>query len=81
MTIDHLLSDGRFHLPTATPAYAPSLRLEPIHGEIHFQPDLEAQLLQCSVIWHIQSNVNGATTITDFDNLFEFFWEKNEIAK
>jgi aminopeptidase N len=63
MTIEHLYSNGNFHLPSAKAAYAPNLRLEPVHGEIYFHPDLESKILQSSVVWKIRSNVKGANKI------------------
>ena len=61
MTIHHLM--GEFHLPSAKPSYAPSLPLEPIHGELHLKPDVLAHHLQASVTWTLLSHVNTANSL------------------
>ena len=61
MTIHHLA--GEFHLPSAAPSYAPSLPLEPVHGELHLKPDLSAHQLQASITWTLLSNVKTAKSV------------------
>ena len=62
MTIHHLAGD--FHLPSTTPSYAPSLPLEPQHGELSIQPDILSHRLQASIKWTVLSHVNSAQEIT-----------------
>ena len=61
MTTYHLTGD--FHLPSATPSYAPSLPLEPIHGCLNFHPDILKSRLQASIEWTLFSHVNSACSI------------------
>lgn len=64
MTIHHLTqASTSFHLPSTEPAYAPSLPLEPIHGKIHFHPDIQDKVLHASVLWTVQSHVDTAQQI------------------
>ena len=62
MTIYHLAGD--FHLPSTTPAYAPSLPLEPIHGTLNFHPDVQEHRLQASIEWTLHSHVNNASLLS-----------------
>lgn len=61
MSIHHLM--GEFHLPSAQPSYAPSLPIEPIHGELRLKPDIQARHLQASVTWTLLSKVHTAKAL------------------
>ncbi|MEA3286100.1 MAG: M1 family metallopeptidase [Candidatus Marinimicrobia bacterium] len=66
------LHDG-FTLPGATKNYAPDLKLEPIHTEIHLTIDLQGRAATGYALITIRANVEGAQSLkldaVDFDDL------------
>jgi len=62
-----------FTLPGAVRNYAPDLKLEPLHTELHLELDLEQQSARGYALITLQANVAGANTIkldaVDFEDL------------
>ena len=54
---------NRFHSTTASPHYAPDLRLEPVHLEIAIEVDLERQRVKGTVTHTIRCNAAGARSL------------------
>ena len=69
---NHLRSED-FTLSGAVKNYAPDLKLEPIHTELHLSIDLNQRAAQGYALITIRANVEGADTLNldavDFDNL------------
>ncbi len=62
-----------FTLPGATKNYAPDLKLEPIHTEVHLTIDLQGRSAWGYTLITVRANVEGAHTLNldavDFDDL------------
>lgn len=78
MRFDHLIRNGSsrmgdFALPGAEKKYAPDLKLEPVHTELHLAVNIDNKSMTGYALVTIQANVDGCKTIeldaVDFNDL------------